>query len=101
MKDHPPGSALALAAGIVSLPLCLLPPVGGVFAIIALVLALAARRRARAEPDRFRDSAMPSAAQVCGLVGLVMSCALFVLYGALMAAVHGPAAVAAEPPVTF
>ncbi len=92
---------MALAAGILSLPLCLLPPVGGVFSIIAIALAFVARRRVRAEPDRYRDSAMPSAAQVCGLVGLVMSFALFLLYGMLVAAVHGAGAVPAEPPVTF
>jgi hypothetical protein len=99
VKDHPPGSALALAAAIVSLPLAWLPLLGGPLAVLAVILAWNARRLVRATPDAFRESAMPSAAQVIGIIGVVLAALAFVAWTVLMSMValgasHPPAAVA-------
>jgi hypothetical protein len=80
MKDHPPGAAIALAAGILSLPLAFCPLLGGPLALTALIVASISRRRVRERPDAYRESSMPSAATVCGIIGLTVTVLVFLLW---------------------
>jgi hypothetical protein len=102
VKDHPPGSAIALAAAILSLPLAFVPLLGAPLAVLGLALGWHARRRARERPDAYRESAMPSAAQVIGIIGLVLAALTFLLWTLVMAiAALGAQQPPAEAPLLF
>jgi hypothetical protein len=102
VKDHPPGSAIALAAAILSLPFALLPVLGAPLALVGLVLGWHARRRAREQPDAYRESSMPSAAQVVGIIGLTLAVLMFLLWTLVMAvAALGAQTPPAEAPLLF
>jgi hypothetical protein len=102
VKDHPPGSAIALAAAILSLPLALFPLLGVPLAVVGLVLGWHARKRMRERPDAYRESAMPSAAQVVAIIGLACSALMFLLWTLFMAiAALGSQPPPAEAPLLF
>lgn len=103
MRDHPPGSAIALALAIIALPLAMVPPGGAVVSLAALIVASFARRRLRQFPDLYRESAMPSAATVCALVALGLALCWFLGWAVLLAVVGASHHVhpAGGPPLTY
>ncbi len=92
MPEHPPGAAMALAAAILALPLAVVPVLGGPLALIALALANWSRRRISSAPERYRDSALPTAATVLALVGIGLAAAALLLWILVLAALgsHSP-----------
>jgi hypothetical protein len=73
MKPLPPGTHASLACGILALVLFWLPLAGLVCGLVALMLALWARRSLVAKPELFRESDFIAAGLIFGLVGLAMS----------------------------
>jgi hypothetical protein len=99
MKPLPPGTHASLACGILALVLFWLPLAGLVCGLVALMLALWARRSLVAKPELFRESDFIAAGWTCGLIGLALSILANLVWLVLIAVIHAFASGAPpEPP---
>lgn len=94
MKPHPPGAVASLACGVLALMVVLVPGLGLLLGIAALVNARRAEQALVAKPDAYLASGLSTAGVVCGVIGGIFSLivtlwmmAMMSLVGVLMHAI--------------
>ncbi len=95
---HAPGSALALACGILALVLCWAPHLSAVFGLCGLFNAWRANRTARKAPDRYTTGSAVLTSTVLVLVAWGIGLMFLILLAGVMAK---PVVASPDPAICF